>query len=261
MVQMLVEMRFAFFGKSGWQSNVAADPDLLFAPERLEKRFALLEAIPLASLQAQTDQDFRLVVLSSELMPKNFQDRLVETCNRILGEERVEVIFREEGHAGTLLRKYVHSVYDKNEYVAQIVLDDDDGLSSDFIEICRKECELAKANFLDGTEEMYLSFPKGCSLILREGETQLAERKIPYTNLGLTFLSKARSKANPYSVAHRKISGRYESRVIGTLRPFYLRAVHDNNDSKAIVKQDPMTKAEVDAIKPYFPYLDGILGQ
>jgi len=261
MVDILIQTRFSFFGKSGWRSKASADPEKLFNPERLDQRLELFEKIALASLRAQTDPDFRLLILSSNMMPEAYQQKLTELCHRMLGEERVKIMFQKPHHAGTVFRKYVNRTYDPETYLAQVVLDDDDGLSHDFIAICRNECLLAKNTFHDGTGELFLSFPTGYSLMLRKGKPDLIPRSTPFTNLGLTLLSKASSRVNPYSKAHRKLGERFETRVIGTMRPFYLRSVHTSNDSRAMIEGDILTETEIAEILPYFPYLQAFLAQ
>lgn len=64
-MDIVFETRFSFFGQSGWRSDHAADPDLLFADDRLEQRLRYFEQITLESLKGQTDGNFRHLVLSS----------------------------------------------------------------------------------------------------------------------------------------------------------------------------------------------------
>ena len=62
---------------------------MLFAPDRMEARFATFEHLTLASLKAQTDGDFTFVVLASSLMPETWQDRLEALCAGSAGETAV----------------------------------------------------------------------------------------------------------------------------------------------------------------------------
>lgn len=70
-MEVVFQTRFSFFGVSGWQSATSQSEEMLFDPERLNKRFDLFERIALAGLRDQTDDDFKLSVLSSTNLPQN----------------------------------------------------------------------------------------------------------------------------------------------------------------------------------------------
>ena len=86
--------RFSLVGRGDWAAFRGADAEQekaaiqeqaekLFTPERMEARLKSFEQLTLASLKAQTDQDFLFVVLASELMPKRYRRRLEELCASI----------------------------------------------------------------------------------------------------------------------------------------------------------------------------------
>ena len=83
--------RFSLVGRGDWRATRKKSPaeigtmatdraGMLFAPDRMEARFATFEHLTLASLKAQTDGDFTFVVLASSLMPEAWQDRLEALC-------------------------------------------------------------------------------------------------------------------------------------------------------------------------------------
>ncbi|MBK0327338.1 hypothetical protein I5535_08520 [Rhodobacteraceae bacterium F11138] len=53
-LQAVFQMRYSFFGKSGWRSGTSRDKDRLLDPDRLQKRFHYFENMALPSLAAQT---------------------------------------------------------------------------------------------------------------------------------------------------------------------------------------------------------------
>lgn len=86
--------RFSFLGRGDWkpyQGKPDADIDdvieqqatVLFADARMESRFATFEHLTLASFRAQSDQDFKLIVLASELMPEPYKKKLMSLCGTV----------------------------------------------------------------------------------------------------------------------------------------------------------------------------------
>ncbi|WP_420861055.1 glycosyltransferase [Algirhabdus cladophorae] len=261
MVHVVIQTRFSFFGKSGWRTADTMTPEILFEPRRLDSRLDLFEKIALASLATQEDRDFHLAVLSSRQMPKPYQTRLRELCHDTLGEDRASVVFRAPGHAPSFLRRFVHDNYDPTEPMAQVALDDDDGLAKDFVATAKIETEAALKLLYDDDEAVYLSFARGLSLIIGQDAPQIAPRLAPFNNQGLILAAPAGTMKNPYNTSHKMIPKRRPSRSIATKRPFYIRAVHDSNDSKALVEKDRLTAEEIAAMAQYFPFLPDLMQQ
>ena len=259
-MQTIVQMRFSFFGYSGWQSDASKDPDALFDPARLRRRFEFFERIALASLRDQTDPEFKLAILSSKLMPNRFKNRLREMCYDTLGEDHCDLMFRHPGKAGRIFRRYTQRRYADHDYVSQVVLDDDDALSNDYIEVSKREAQNAVENNIDDKEVTFLSFCNGYTLGLSDNqEAWLAPRYVPFTNLGLAQISRPSSETHPFLTAHRKIGDRHTARAIHSKRPYYLRAVHDLNDSTAFRSKKRIDgEKQLQAIE-YFPLLNDFL--
>ncbi|MGH1368650.1 MAG: glycosyltransferase [Maritimibacter sp.] len=254
-MNVLFETRFSFFGQSGWKSAHAADPDLLFAADRLEARLKLFEKITLKSLSGQTDGKFRILVLSSTLMPQPYQTRLNELCQDVLGKDRARVIFRPEGSAGHIFRNTVGRVYGDKQ-VAQVVLDDDDAVSVDFVEMLRKYARMAQSDPYNEKPYTFVSFPRGHTLGLENGAIKwLSPRYVPYTNLGLALVGPGNAKKNPFLTSHKKIGMRQPSFMVTHMRPYYLRAVHGLNDSNAHADDQHLNADEIAKVIPYFPWL------
>lgn len=254
-MNVLFETRFSFFGQSGWKSAHAADPDLLFAPDRLDARLRYFEDITLTSLAGQTDKNFRILVLSSTLMPDPYKKRLHELCLDTLGNDRARVIFRPEGSAGHIFRNTVSRVYG-DKPVAQVVLDDDDAVSTDFVEMLRKYARMARSDPYNDKPYTFVSFPRGHTLGLENGKiTWLSPRYVPYTNLGLALVGPGNAKKNPFLTSHKKIGMRQPSFMVTHMRPYYLRAVHGLNDSNAHADDEHLSPDAIAKVIPYFPWL------
>lgn len=255
-MDVIFQTRFSFFGISGWQSATSQSETMLFAPERLEARFELFERIALAGLRDQTDPDFKLSVLSSNNLPEKYKARLSELCNDTLGAERVDINYRGPRKAGKLYRQIMCEKYPDNRTIAQVVLDDDDAVSNDFVAVCKREADYAASHNYDGTEATFLTFPRGVSLGLEHQKAAwLAPRNAYFTNLGLTLVAPPSFKRHPYLTSHRQIGNRFTSRAILSERPFYVRAVHDGNDSDAKHSDARYSPDQIVELMEYFPFL------
>ncbi|MEM7471981.1 MAG: glycosyltransferase [Pseudomonadota bacterium] len=255
-MDLLYQTRFSYLGHSGWKSDASKDAALLFAPERMERRFELFEKIALASLAAQNDPQFKLVLLTSSEMPEKYATRLREMTHDVLEEPRVEILVRAPRYAGRVFRAHVHDSYAPDDLVCQTVLDDDDALSSDFTEICKREARRALESDYDGDPTRFISFARGANLLVEDGAPwRLSEKYTPMINLGLTLVARAGTDKHPYLTQHLAIGLHHPSLVINTLRPFFLRTVHDQNDSRTPHKSNWMDAGEVAAVLKYFPFM------
>lgn len=235
--EIIVVMRFSFFGRSGWKSGFSADPALLFEETRLKRRFALLRALPLPSLAAQTDKNFRLFVLCSKEMPDWAHGELRKACKAFLPSSRFEIVKRPYGSAQVYLRQFL--VQDRPESRAiQIMLDDDDALSNDFIAAVR-----AKMSALSPPSDRqlrFVSFAHGYALDLNEAnavEPALFQHRYPFINLGLAMAGRKRGP-NLLSISHRSTPKKHEHVVIRSGDCMFVRSLHGLNDSRVAVQEN-----------------------
>ena len=213
-LQMIFQTRYSFFGASGWRSAASKEKEILFDPNRLAKRLDLFTKMNLASLRDQTDSEFKLVVLTAIDLPPAHDALMTEACNDIIGADRTHILRRGPSRAGAWFRKYVRNQMNVTEHTAQIVLDDDDAVSFDFVERCRAEARHALGQFRPGQECCYLSFANGYSgLFHPDGGVDLIKREVPFTNLGLTLVAPTLTRKNPFILAHKKVARRHDVRV------------------------------------------------
>lgn len=224
--------RFSFYGKSGWKSLSSQTPELLFARERLEARLATFETITLASLRAQSRQDFHHYVLTSATLPDWAKTRLRDLCLAAHGEEsRFTLHEAKFAPSRNHLRRFLEARHGTGLTV-QIVLDDDDGLAGDFLEDLRPHLSAMLADLAEAklTVPRFVTYPFGYGLVLRDGLAELYAHRYRYINLGLTLVSPANDK-NIFAINHRKAPRRFGAEIIR--KPgMFLRSVHDFNDSR-----------------------------
>ncbi len=261
-MKLLFEIRFSYLGKSGWKSEASKDPALLFAPDRMAYRFELFKKITLPSLADQTDDDFDVLILISDIMPQDQKDELLSLCHSFLGPERTKILEYGPFKAGRLFRNYIRDSYAAHPYVAQVVLDDDDAVSADFVEICKIEAAKLAATDYDADQGRFLSFMRGYSLLVQDGELKnLSPKNSPYVNLGLTLVAPPDTSKNPFLVSHLAIADRHPGTIVSTLRPFYLRTVHEFNDSRTPHKKQWLSEEQIAEIEHYFPFLIDHFGE
>lgn len=141
--------RFSLLGRGDWKAyqnkpaeeieQIAREQAAhLFAPERLEARLRSFERLTLASMRAQTDQDFTFVVLASALMPQDYRARLEAICAKL--PQAVLRFFPITSVSEAQLQ-----VFDELDLglsrTLQFRLDDDDCLCVDFIAQMRRNTE------------------------------------------------------------------------------------------------------------------------
>lgn len=252
--------RYSYFGKSGWQSPDSKAKERLFDPARLRDRATYFENVALASLTAQSDDRFRLLVLSSEDLPDREKVRLEQLCHDTLGA-RAHVIYRPPGHAGMHCRWYVRNKLKGPRFTAQVVLDDDDAVSNDFVQTLRHEAQMHIPSLREDPEAYtYFSFPEGLSAVFADDEVKLYKRSVPFTNLGLTLLAPTQSRRNPFNIDHKNLARDHPTRQIYLRKPFYIRSVHAHNDSAAGFGDKSWSADDLKTlVHPRFPFLKGLM--
>ncbi len=234
---LVVVTRFAFLGISGWKSETSRDADLLFEPDRLRVRLELFRRVALPSLAAQTDRDFRHLVLTSTQLPAWARSELEAACASAYGSpDRYAIVAGRPGPARKALRLYLEKAYDQPA-VAQMILDDDDGLACDFIAAMRRQLILLDAAGRQRApdEPAFVSFADGYGFVLdltAEGETlsRMYRHRYPFINCGLTLIGRRFDK-NILGISHQK-----EPRKVGatsiTGKRMFVRTLHGTNDSR-----------------------------
>ena len=149
---LVIFIRFSFIGRGDWlrwrntdrgsrdPAQVGAD---LFDPKRLARRFASFETLTLPSLMAQTDRDFRCVILTSPQMPPADLARLRALIEPLPG---AELLMSEAATVEDALSPLVTALQQEHGHLVQIRLDDDDALSVNFIARLRQSA-LRMRNF------------------------------------------------------------------------------------------------------------------
>ena len=81
--------------------------DELFEVSRMEHRLATFEHLTLASMQAQSDQNFSFLVVSSDRMPIEYRRRLEKMCE---GRKQIVLRFVAPMHISEAIRPHILQV-------------------------------------------------------------------------------------------------------------------------------------------------------
>jgi Putative rhamnosyl transferase len=259
--EIVIAMRFSYFGTSGWQGEASRQKEMLFDPTRLARRLELLRSLALPSLAAQTDRNFHLMVLCSEDMPTGMQQALRDACGQMLSADQHSILPRPYGRAPKYLTQFLRQRYGAGP-VIQTVLDDDDAFASDLITGIRQE--LTRLPQTESREAMrFVSFADGFGLDVTAPNRgpRLYRHRYPYVNLGLGMVSDVTGK-NILSIAHQKTPKQHPTRLVKG-RPMFVRGLHGLNDSRVSVserwKELPDWQGDPE-IALRFPWLAGLGG-
>lgn len=138
--------RFSMLGRGDWKAYRNKTDDQLetiyeekaaelFAPERMQARLATFEHLTLASMRAQSDPNFRFLVVSSDRMPQKYRAQLERICAEV---EQVELRFVAPMHVSDAITLLAPELGVELPDTVQFRLDDDDCVSKDFIRRLRR---------------------------------------------------------------------------------------------------------------------------
>lgn len=262
MNQVFGYIRFSFFGRNDTRlSRQVTDEEkrfnMLYNPLRMEQRFYFFETITLPSIRAQTDKDFKILVVSSDVMPEPYKQRLKAVTADI---PQIEVVFSSAEHITYELNPRVKDMTAGNtEKTVHFRLDDDDAICSQMVSLLRDTAQRAR-------EDELLTFPRGFFLTMHDGQAHLLRKFEPYIAIAWAYVNKPGQIRSPYQGMHN-MAYQYVPSMMNP-RPFaYIHVSHDASDTRQRVKDkldraiqfDPnyLTEAEQARIEQrvaeYFP--------
>lgn len=258
-MHFVYQTRYSFFSPSpGWRSAQSRQKELLFDPERLRRRHYFFEKIALQSLADQDSKDFDLCVLTSEDLPEPFKSQLTELCKDTLGD-RAHMLFAPETTPTRVpFRKYMAERFTQDPWSCQIVLDDDDAVSTDFTRKITAEARAAKNLRAPGENACYVSHANGVTALFRQGTLGFRQMVKPLTNLGLAVVAPSGTRHSLWDISHVKIASERPTRVVYSKVPYYIRALHDDNDSRGKHSDDETTAKQMVQVFDRFPLVKAL---
>jgi hypothetical protein len=270
-------IRFSYYGVTDTRLKPSEDDSALLAlydETRMARRFHLFENLTLPSLIAQTDRNFTTVIMSSDVMPDRFKERLVILAARLPG---AVVEFSASRRGDLAFRRFIaESLAPRMSGTAvHFRLDDDDALAVSYIARLRQISQTLPPS-------THVSFPSGI-MLFPSGRDEPSGGSMPHqrflTAIGLATVNSARFTKNPFQMMHSNVWTRWPV-VSDPSFPAFIRTQHFANDTAE--KQDRIISAlqrerfsrragrhiaAVEAaLASHFPFitrarLDGLLGE
>ena len=220
-------MPFFVWGKSDYKYTPVTEAEAiehLYDTKRIEDRFFLFENVCLKTLDNQTNQYFRFVVITSSLMPKPYQMRLMELAKT---RPYLKIVIETRNDLNEIIRNELSQFYDdfsvKPADTVQFRLDDDDGVASGYIAALK----LHSRRFLPPNG--IISYPNGLVLFAEDGAFRAFRAHQPMTAQGL-----ARKDPNRtiLEMAHFRVSANLPTLSFPKI-PMYFQVYHNTNDTHA----------------------------
>lgn len=216
--------RFSYLAKGGWarhSRSLEQQAAYLYDPERMRKRLHLFGTFTLPSMLRQTDQDFKLLVLTSPHMPERFVGELKDLIG---GAPNVELVMRPPRPHAAALRNTLNEAFGDAAVRISFRLDDDDAVSIRFIERLR-------AMPVQGPNPFFVSFSQGITVMNADGRMQRAAiGELPFCSAGLTLFAQAPVTEVVYDHPHQRCYAHRPTWVVSET-PMFIRNLHDDNDS------------------------------
>ena len=200
----------------------------LYTPERMALRLQMFETLCLPSLARQSDQGFRLVVLTSTQLPAEVHAKL----DTLLAPfSNMSVFAADPGPHYQIIKAAYASAHD-DSYATRITfrLDDDDALAGDYI--ARLKALAGPLLQLKPDAPTAIAFNRGFYVeVSGQGDNKVFDtvERAPLS-CGTALLHPAGYTRNPYRYNHRALAQHYT--VYSDISaPCFLRTIHRDNKS------------------------------
>ncbi len=227
------------------QSSIEDCEALLYAPDRLDQRFALFEQFCLPSLAEQSDTEFLALILIGQNLPKEYKDRLIAL---ITPHEHICVVEVAPDNHFKMINKVVRHLPDLgHSHRTTFRLDDDDMVDKDYVARLKKQAAvLAK---ISPKHPFAIAYHHGYYLDLSEDIPVMHEVKenLPL-GLALSVTAPVAWRSNIYAWNHRFVPKKC-STFTDLQTPSFVRTMHGWNDAPRQAKFDSTVLA-ADEILP-----------
>lgn len=230
-MQVIGLCRFSYPAIGGFQiehETAAERIAYLYAEERMEERFRLLETIALPCLREQTDQEFDLIVVTGDSLPARHRGRLQDLTADM---PQVRILSQPPRRHREVMKEILNAARrDPGRPCLQFRHDDDDAVSVDFVERLRATAEDCKG-LLRRNRSVAIDFSRGYLAEAGPQGIAAAEGVHPYFVAGLGMHVRGGCPLTIMNFAHHKI-GRFMPTVTVTDAPMFVRTRNRFNDSR-----------------------------
>lgn len=231
-MQVIGLCRFSYPSEGGFQvehGSIDERRAYLYAPERIDQRFRLFEAVMLPGLRGQTDPDFSLVILVDEALPAPLLDRLHALVQDL---PQAVIVARPPGPHRAVCKQVLNSARtDPETPCIQFRMDDDDTVAHDFVARVRRDAR--SLNALCATNRLVaIDYNRGVLLRVAGGAVLQSEPCVlPYYPMAMAVVVQGGVKQSIMNFAHGKVA-QFMPTVTFTDTVMYVRGLNDFNDSR-----------------------------
>lgn len=244
-VQLLGLCRFSVPSLGAFQTgpeDIESRRALLYAPERLAHRLTWLAHAALPSLRAQTDDDFRLVLLLGEDFPDPWLDRIQALVADL---PQVVIAHAPPGPHREICAAALRPQIDPAaQVVAQFRLDDDDAVAVDFVARVRADAA-SQFSLFQNSGLMALDYCRGVLLQERRGRLHPMLRRASLWTPGLAVLTRPDTDKMILDFLHNQL-WRHMPVLSLPDKVMFLRGAHHDNDSLIALDGSPDLPSTVD---------------
>ncbi|MEH6646768.1 glycosyltransferase [Sulfitobacter sp.] len=239
--------RFSFCGKGDWQTSRAAKTTSeiqsmrdqvaaqLYAPSRMELRFFLFENFLLPSLRAQSDKNFICLILTSDIMPKVYLERLHDIC---VAEPNLELLVSSELTVHKALWPRISELNSvAGRPLVNFRIDDDDCLSHDYIQELR-------SFMIRLSDRVPIGYSRSNGLVITnyqaDKEMFVYQANLPFNSMGTAV--RVHGERTIFSFGHNALHKRFPA-VVDNSGMGYISIKIDGHDSEPISMSMPHIKS------------------
>ena len=231
-IQVIGLCRFSYLGEGGFKTlydrPLTERRAMLFDPDRLNARMIWFEHVFLPSLQAQTDPDFTMIVLTSEDLPQPWLDRLRALIGA-LPQFRLQTM-PPLAHRVACADAIKAVVEPGADLTAQFRLDDDDAVAVEYIALIRRDFLLLHALYSENNG-LAVDYTLGLVLEDVQGRVVADKRRECFWGCGLTLYLPPNSSRQILNFQHHKV-WQHLPTVMRHKPAMWVRGAHQSNDSK-----------------------------
>lgn len=244
-MQVIGLCRFSYPAFGGFQIEHATIEQriaFLYGEQRMEERFRLFETVALPCLKEQTDQDFDLIVVIGNSLPKRHVDRLNDLCAAI---PSIRIQAEPPRKQREVMKEVLNGARrNPSEPCLQFRHDDDDAISVDFIERLRASVDDCPG-LIAKNQTVAFDFNKGYVAEIDKQGISAAAIHRPYYVAAMGMHVRANCKLTIMNFAHQKIH-RFMPTVTISDAPMFVRTHNAFNDSR----QGTVNPTKVEPLSP-----------
>lgn len=230
-MQVIGLCRFSYPAIGGFQvthETIEERSAFLYAPERLDARFAMFEAFTLPSLTGQTDPDFGFVIVVGDDLPDRYLKRLTALVS---GFPQITIQAHPPGQHRDVMKTAINAQKKTSSFPSlQFRLDDDDAVAIGFVERLREKATAA-AGLMDNERAVAIDFNQGHIATPTTEGICAAPVQAAYWSPALAMMISPQTDNTVMNFSHHKVWKTMPT-VTFTGMDMMVRGINAHNDSR-----------------------------